>query len=323
VSDEDVMENIRGTRIRNSRLVDTTDRAAKLEDTVSIDFKGSIDDVPFDGGDGENYSLGLGSNSFIPGFEDQIVGMNIGDEKEINVTFPEDYNPDFAGKAAVFKVKLNGIKETILPELDDEFAKDVSEYDTLDEYKKSVYEKLVKERQDTANTTYRQAVLEKLIENLEAEIPDVMVDEQLENIIDDYRHRLEGQGMTLEKYLEYVGMSMQDFANSGRKTAENQVKATLALNKVAELENIEVSDEELEAEYTQMAASYKMEIDKVKAAVRPDQLKGDIRLRKAEQFVADNGTVITEEIVDEDKAETKPDTKKVTSKKKTKTADAE
>jgi len=293
VTDKDVDDEINKVRNRNSRLV-SVDREARTGDIVTIDFEGFIDGKAFQGGKAEKFNLKLGSESFVPGFEEQIVGMKIGEEKDINITFPEDYAPEFAGKDAVFKIKLHEVKETIYPELDDEFAKDVSEFDTLEEYRKSIADKIRKEREEAANNAYKQEILQKLIDNLEADIPEEMIEERLDRMLEEYEARLRSQGLGLEDYLRMVGVSLDDFLNSGRINAENQVKVSVALKKVAELENIGVTDEEIEAEYKKLADEYKMDIEKVKMVIPPEQMRTDLVMMKAEDFVCENGVKLKE-----------------------------
>ncbi len=308
VTDEDVRHEIEAARNKNSRLVSVSDRPAMISDTVIIDFEGFLNGVPFEGGKAEKYSLKLGSCSFVPGFEEQVSGMKIGDEKDITVTFPENYTPELSGKEVVFKVKLHEIKETVFPELDDEFAKDVSEYDTFEEYKKSVTDAIKSRKEEESKTAFRGAILEKLVENLEADIPDVMIDDQLEKMVSDYSIRMESQGFSLENYLKMMGMSEEDFLKNSRPSAENQVKVTLALKKVAELENIAPTEEEIEAEYKKLAESYKVDVERVKRAVTTEQMKSDLAMMKAEELVIGSAVAVKAEKKDEEKSdETKPE----------------
>ncbi|NLL45870.1 MAG: trigger factor [Clostridiales bacterium] len=316
VTDEDVAGEIEIVRSKNSRLVSVEGREATMGDTVTIDFEGFLDGVPFEGGKAEQYSLKLGSNSFVPGFEDQVAGMKAGEEKDINITFPTDYAPELAGKDVIFKVKVHEVKETIYPELDDEFAKDVSEFDTFEEYKKSVADKLKKEKEEAAKTAFRQGLVQKLIDNLEADIPDEMIDEQLEKMVEDYASSLQAQGIALEEYLRMVGVSMEDFVKSGRVNAENQVKVSLALKKIVELENLEASDEEIEAEYKKLAENYKIEIDRVKAVVPLEQMKTDVVMIKAEDLVCASGVEIKAESKAAEKSEDETAKEKEAPKKK-------
>ncbi len=253
--------------------------------------------------------------------------MKIGEDKDVNITFPKEYAPELAGKDVVFKVKLHEIKETVFPELDDEFAKDVSEFDTLEAYKKSVYDKLLAEKEGEAKTSYRQGIIEQLASNLEAEIPDAMVDEQLDKMVEDYSAKMQQQGISLDDYLKMVGVSKEDFLKSGRLNAENQVKVTLALKKVAELEKIEVSDEDVEAEYKKLAESYKVDLEKVKAVISVSQMKSDLVLMKAEEFVTENGKAVeakadAESTDEKDAAPKKAAPKKAAAKKADDTAEA-
>jgi trigger factor len=321
VTDEEVKNEIEVARNKNSRLVSVEDRAAIISDTAIIDFEGFLNGTPFEGGKAEKFSLKLGSASFVPGFEEQVSGMKVGEEKEIGITFPENYALELAGKDVVFKVKLHEIKETVFPALDDEFAKDVSEFDTLEEYKKSVCDTIAARKSDEANTSFRARLLEKLVENLEAEIPDVMVEDQLEKVLSDYSMKMEQQGFSLEDYLKMTGMSSEDFIKNLRPGAENQVKATLSLKKIIELENIVPTDDEIDAEYTKLAEKYKIDIERVKAAITPEQMKEDLAMMKAEELVCDNGVAIKAEDISEDKTDDDASGKKTKSKAATKDND--
>lgn len=326
VTDAEVDKEIEAARNKNSRLVSISDRAAALNDTVTIDFEGFLEGTPFEGGKAEMYSLKLGSNSFVPGFEEQVVGMKIEEEKDIDITFPENYSPELASKAVVFKVKLHEIKETVYPEVDDEFAKDVSEFDTLEEYKKNIKETLIEKKKSDADNAFRSAVLGKLVENLEAEIPDAMVDEQLEKVVSDYRMRMQSQGYQLENYLEMVGLSFDDFLKNITPSAESQVKTMVALKKVVELEKIEATEEEIEEEFKKLAESYKIDIEKVKAAIPLEQMKSDLALTKAENLVCESAVAIKAEAKQEEEGASEDKTevteKKRTSKAKSKKAEA-
>lgn len=322
VTDEEVKNEIEVARNKNSRLVTIDDRAAAISDTAVIDFEGFLNGVPFEGGKAEKYSLKLGSCSFIPGFEEQVAGMMIGEEKEINVTFPENYAPELAGKDVVFKVKLHEIKETHFPELDDEFAKDVSEFDTLEDYKKSVRDTIAAKKADEASIGFRAALLEKLVENLEADIPDVMIEEQLEKIARDYSMKMQAQGFSLEDYLKMTGMTSEDFLNNLKPSAENQVKANLALKKIIELEGIEATEEEIEDEYKQLAEKYKMDVEKIKTALSVDQMKEDLAMMKAEKLVCDSGVAVKDEADGDAEAQDAP-AKKAKVKATPKEKDAE
>ncbi len=318
VTDEQVDADVEAARKRNSRIV-TVERPAKLEDTAVIDYEGSVDGVPFDGGKAEGQNLVLGSNTFIPGFEDQVVGMSAGEERDINVTFPEDYHEkSLAGKAAVFHVKCNEVKENQLPDLDDEFAKDISEFDTLAEYKASVKERLTKAAQAEADSAYQSALIEQAGDNITAEIPEAMVEDQMDNMMREYDQNLQMNGLNLELYLKYLGQDVKTFREQCRPTAERRVRTDLVLDKIAEVENIAVSDEEIDAEYDKLAEQYGMTAEQVKNALSKDIIAGDVKTRKAAQIIFDSG-VPTEPV--EEKAEKKPAAKKATAKKAAKKAE--
>lgn len=313
VTDEDIQAEVESLRKRNGRIV-SAERAAIDGDTAVIDFEGFLDGVPFDGGKSEGYSLVLGSGQFVPGFEEQVVGMEPGQEKDITVTFPEDYTPELAGKDVIFKVKLLEVKETILPEADDEFAKDVSEFDTLEEYKNSLRENLLKEREQSAQQEWENKLAEIAVENMQADIPDAMVEERQDSILEDYSRQLSGSGMNLENYVQMMGMTMDMFRGSVRSAALSQVKMDLAAAKIAELENMEISEDELNAEYDKMAESYGMEAEKIKAAVPSDMLIKDLSMKKAMQLVVDTG-IVGEPAKEESAEEAKSEKKKAAPKK--------
>ncbi|NLB16800.1 MAG: trigger factor [Clostridiales bacterium] len=281
VKDEDIDREVERIRNRNSRTIDVTDRAAAMGDTVVIDYIGFDGEIPFEGGEAEDYSLKLGSNTFIPGFEEQIVGHVIDDEFDVNVTFPEEYHEEsLKGKPVVFKVTLNAIKMTELPELDDEFAKDVSEFDTLDEYRADLGRKLEESNKNHADMHVETAIVDKLLEKMTVEVPEPMYAAEQENQLRDFDNRLRMQGMDLSTYLKYTGMDLDAMRKQFRPQAERQVKTRLALEKVAALENIEVSDEELEKEYEEIAKRYSVDLEQAKS-IPSDTLKEDIRIRKA------------------------------------------
>ena len=289
VTDEQVSEELEKVRKRNSRII-SVERPAKLEDTAVIDYLGTVDGVPFEGGKAEGHNLVLGSGMFIPGFEDQVVGMSAGEEKDVNVTFPEEYHaPELAGKPAVFHVKCHEVKETQLPDLDDEFAKDVSEFDTLDEYRASIRERLEKSAADNADSEYRSALIEKAGDNITADIPDAMVEEQMDNMMREYNQNLQMSGLSLELYLQYLGQSPAEFREQARPTAERRVKTDLLLDKVAETEGIQVTDEEVEEEYKKLAEQYSMEIDQVKKALDKTVIENDLKTRKAAEIIFESG----------------------------------
>ena len=303
---------------RNARI-ETVDREAKTGDTVVLDFEGFVDGKPFDGGKAEGHSLELGSGSFVPGFEEQIVGLKAGDEKELNITFPEDYVPDLAGKAVIFKVKVKEVKEHQAPVVDDEFAKDVSEFETLEEFKKSLGDKLLDSKTKSAQQEYENAVIEQLVGNMEADIPDAMVEVQLDKLMEDFSMRLSNQGMKMEDYLAMMGATPESMRASARPTAQRQVEVDLALTAVADAESITISDEELEEELKKIAEEYKLELDEVKRAIPVEDMKRDLRLRKASELVMAEAKV--GEAPKKEEAEEKP--KKTTRKKKAESAEGE
>ena len=290
ITEKDVDEEMKPFVERATRLV-SVKRKAKKGDTAVIDFEGFDNGVAFEGGKGENYSLELGSGSFVPGFEEQIVGLKAGDEKELNITFPEDYVPDLAGKAVIFKVKVKEVKEHQAPVVDDEFAKDVSEFETLEEFKKSLGDKLLDSKTKSAQQEYENAVIEQLVGNMEADIPDAMVEVQLDKLMEDFSMRLSNQGMKMEDYLAMMGATPESMRASARPTAQRQVEVDLALTAVADAESITISDEELEEEYKRLAEQYHMDVDKVKAAVDAESIRKEQSYHKAEHVVYDSAKV--------------------------------
>ena len=267
-------------------------RKAKKGDTAVIDFEGFMDGKPFEGGKGENYSLELGSGAFVPGFEEQIIGMKAGEEKDLDITFPENYHADLAGKAVIFKVKVNEVKEPVKPELDDEFAKDVSEFETLEAFKKDLEDKLIASREEKAERDYEEAIIEQLIANMETEVPETMIDVQVDKMMDDFSSRISAQGMKLEEYLQMMGMNVEMMRTSARPNAEKQVKVELALSAVAEAEKFEITAEEVEAEINRLAELYKLEVEQVKKFVGGgEELAHDMKMKKASDFVFDNAKV--------------------------------
>ncbi len=286
ITDAEVDAEIARVQKRNARIM-TAERPAAMGDTAVIDFEGFLEGVAFDGGKGENHSLVLGSHSFIPGFEEQVVGMSAGEEKDIDVTFPEEYHADLAGKPAVFHVKCHEVKESILPELDDEFAKDVSEFDTLAEYRESIRKNLQETREKNVERSFREAVLQKAAELITVEIPDAMVDEQHEIMIRDYANSLMNQGIELEQYIAMMGMDMDTFRMNTRPSAARQLRVNLMLDAVAEAEGFEVTDEDIETELQKMADAYKLKIEDVRAAVPVENLRKDILERKAADLICD------------------------------------
>ncbi len=319
VSESQVDEEMEKIRKRNARIV-TVERAAQNGDTANIDYLGTVDGVPFDGGKAEGHNLVLGSGSFIPGFEEQVVGMTTGEEKDIDVTFPEQYHSeDLAGKAAVFHVKVNEIKEEQLPELDDEFAKDVSEFDTLADYRAAVKGRIEVSQKDAAEADFQNKLIEKAGDNITAEIPEAMIEEQIDSMIREYEQNLQMSGLNLQTYLQFMGQDMAAFRTTCRMTAERRVKTELLLDKIAEVEGIEVTAQEIEEEYQKVADQYDTDLSVVKNAVPESAIVGDMKARRAAEIIFNTGipTDIMVEVpnFDEAPAEEKP-AKKSTSKKK-------
>ena len=269
----------------------TAERPAQLGDTTVIDFEGFIDGVAFDGGKGEGFELKLGSGQFIPGFEEQVVGMSAGEERDIDVTFPEDYHADMAGKPAVFHVKVNAVKEQIRPELDDEFVKDVSEFDTMDELREDIRKRFLQEKNDSIESTFKSAALEAALANTEADIPGCMIDEELEYQIRQTAYQLQMSGMQMSQYAEIFGGEAQ-MRQAMRPNAERQVKTQVMLAKIAEVEGLEISDEEIEDEYSRVAASYSMSVEDVKARMGAEDVKTDLLARKAGNLISDNAVAV-------------------------------
>ena len=289
VDDAAVDAEIEKVRNRNARSISVEDRAAQIGDTAVIDFEGFLDGVAFEGGKGEKFPLELGSGSFIPGFEEQVAGKNIGEEFDVNVTFPEHYQAEnLAGKPAVFKCKLHEIKGKELPNVDDEFVKDVSEFDTLDEYKADIKTKLEKSAADEAATNLDNALVDAVIGKMKAEVPQVMYQRRIDDIAREWSAR---NRISIEDYLKYTGVTMDQFRANFTEVAKRQVDLRLALEKIAELENITVSDEDVEKEYADMAEQYKMEADKIKAAVPADAIKNDLKIEKALDLVRDSAKI--------------------------------
>ncbi|MEE1065409.1 MAG: trigger factor [Acutalibacteraceae bacterium] len=296
VTADDVKKELASMQERNSRTVTVEDaRKAKKNDIAVIDFEGFVDGVAFDGGKGENFELTLGSGQFIPGFEDQVIGKKAGEEFDVNVTFPTEYAAELAGKDATFKVKIHELKVKELPTLDDEFAKDVSEYDTLAELKKSIKADLVKTKTEQINREFESNVLEKVVELVEGEIPEVMYDNKLEDDVKEYEQRLAQQGIGLDMYLQYMGMDKDAFKESMRANAVKQVKLQLAIDKIAELEKIEATDEDADAKIQEMADMYQMEAEKIKQFIRIEDVKKDVIGQKTVDFLVANAKAIVAE----------------------------
>lgn len=319
MTDADVDAYIDEIRKRNARQI-TVERAAELGDTVVIDYDGYLDGVRFDGGKAEGTNLELGSNSFVPGFEEQVVGMKAGDEKELNITFPENYHEGLAGKAVVFKVKVHEVNKMELPEVDDEFTKDVSEFDKLEDYRAAIMEQLVAKRKRAVEDDFGYNVLEKAVENMSCEIPDAMIEERMQVMANEYDRNLMARGMRLEEYLRMSGMDPVSFQNMIRPQAEAQVKTDLLLAAVAKAENIEVTEEELEKSIEDLAKAYGVEPEQIKQAIPAESMMDDMKKKKANDLIMQSA-VPTAKITEEVKAE-KP-AKKAPAKKTTKKADTQ
>ncbi|MBR2011306.1 MAG: trigger factor [Clostridia bacterium] len=315
VTDAEVDAEINTVRERNSRESEVMGRAAEMGDTAVIDYEGFCDGKAFDGGKGEDYALKLGSNTFIPGFEEQIVGHKIDDEFDVNVTFPTEYHaPELAGKEATFKCKLHALTRVELPELDDDFAKDVSEFDTFAEYKADIKAKIEKRHADSADAEIGEQLIDALIEKMEADIPAPMFDAEAENFLRDYDNRLRMSGLDLNTYMKYTGMTLEKMREQFRPQAERQVKARLALEKIAELEKVEVTEEDLNAEYDRIAAAYNMPVDQVKESLPTDAISEDIKVKKTMDLVREKA-VVTEEKPKKAPAKKTTTTRKTTAKK--------
>lgn len=294
VTDEDVENELKRRQEQNARIITVEDRAAQDGDTVVIDFEGFVDDVAFEGGKGENYELTLGSGQFIPGFEDQLVGKNIGEETDVNVTFPEEYHaPELAGKPAVFKVKVHGIKAKELPELDDEFAKD-SDFDTLDELKADILAKLKENAEKREKQELENEVIDFVVDKMKADIPEIMYENRIDELVRDFEMRLSYQGMSVEKYLEYAGMDIAAFRGQFKEQAERQVKGMLALEAMAKKEKIKALKDDVTKEYEKLAEQYKMDVDKVKSFVNEEDLKKDIVTNKTIDALIEKANFIEE-----------------------------
>lgn len=293
VTDEDVDKELDEVRRRNSRLVAVDDRAAQMGDTATIDFEGFKDGVPFDGGKGEDYALELGSNTFVPGFEEQIVGMKVGEEKELDITFPDNYTEELAGKPVVFKVKLNELSYSELPELDDEFAKDVSEFDTLDEYKQSLRKELEETAEEQAEGEFRTAIMKQACDNMTVEIPQVMVDDKVEEALRNYAANfgMTDKDMSLDKLLEMFGFSEEVVNNNLRPNAEMQVKTELLIDEIVKAEDIQVTDEETEEYLNKMAENIGAKPEDVKQYFGDDFVAAELKKEKASKLIFDTAVV--------------------------------
>ncbi|MBQ3723943.1 MAG: trigger factor [Oscillospiraceae bacterium] len=286
---------------RNSRLV-SVDRAAKKGDTANIDFEGFDNGVPFDGGKGESHDLELGSGSFVPGFEDQVIGMKAGEEKDIDITFPQDYTPELAGKAVVFHVKVNEVKVKEVPALDDEFAKDVSEFDTLKDLKADIKKKLTEERNTAAQRAFEDVLMQKVADGIEADIPDAMVDAQAEQMLNNFKQQMAAQGIPFDQYLKMTNTSEADFKAQAQAPALGQVRMDLALAAIVKEEKLEASDAEVDAEMEKVAQQYGMDLETVKKYLRADEVKEQVLREKAIRVVADSAKAVAPEAAEEEKS---------------------
>lgn len=292
VTDEDINKQLDALREKNVTVETVDDRAAENGDDVVIDFEGFKDDVAFEGGKAEDFTLSLGSGQFIPGFEDQIVGHNAGEDFDINVTFPDEYQvKELAGAPAVFNIKLKSISKKVMPELDDDMVKDSTEFDTVDEYKADVKKKLEEANEKHADSEVEAKIFDKVIENMTAEIPQVMFDNRVNEMISELEQRLAPQGISLDLYMQYTGQTIDTVKKAYAEQAEKQVKLRLALEKIAKLENIEVTEDELKAEFDKLAEAYKLDVDQIKQFIHDDDLKKDIAVGKAVDLIKDAAVI--------------------------------
>lgn len=320
VSAADVDERLKEMADRNSRLV-SVERTAKEGDTAVIDFEGFLDGKPFDGGKGESFSLELGSGSFVPGFEEQVVGMKAGEEKDLDITFPEDYHADLAGKAVVFKVKVHEVKEKEVPAMDDEFAKDVSEFDTLKDLKADIKKKITEERETVAKQSFEDALMQQVAENITVEVPDAMVEAQARRFVDNFKMQIQQQGIPYDQYLQMTGMNESKLLEDAKEPSLRQVRLDLALETIIKEEKLEVSDEDVEAEYKTLAEKYGIELDNVKKYLPAQQVKDQLTTRKAIDLVTESA-IATDPKEEKGDDEEKP-AKKPAAKKTAKAADGE
>ncbi len=294
ISRQDVEAEIENVRLRNAALQDV-ERPAQDGDTANIDFEGFVDSEPLEGGKDEDYSLVLGSGTFIPGFEAQVIGMRAGEEKNINVTFPDNYSRELAGKEAVFHIKLNSVRETILPELNDEFARDVSECDTFAEYKESVRKELEQKAAEEADNEFMSAVVGKVIENMTADIPEEMIETRIDDTVQNYKANFASQGMEFDQYLEYMRMDMETFRDNLRPSVLLQIQTDLVFEAVAEAEDFEITDEEIDIEYSKICDEYKMDMEQVKEYIPDEAIKTQIKIEKARNLILDSAIPMYEE----------------------------
>ena len=327
VKKSEIKEEVDRALEKDSKLVAVEGKAAKKGDIATIDFEGFVDGVAFEGGKGENYDLELGSGNFIPGFEEQVIGHKVDEEFDINVTFPEEYAEERAGKDAVFKIKLHKIMKKELPKYDDEFVKDVSEFDTIADYEKSLEEEIKARKEAAAQRAFESAVMDTLCDNVVAEIPEVMIEKEIDNQVNEFDYRLRSQGMSMDMYLQYLGMDIAALRDSYKEGAEKQVKLRLALEKVVELEKIDIPDEDVETELKTYADAYNMPLDKIKALVSAEDVKADLACRKAMDLVKDSAVAgakkkATKAADAEEKTETAEKAEKPAKKTATKKASA-
>ena len=294
VSDEQVAAEL-DRMAQNVASTETVERAAEMGDTANIDFEGFDNGVAFDGGKGENFDLKLGSGQFVPGFEEQVVGMTAGEEKDIDITFPQDYAAELAGKAVVFHVKLNKVTVNNVPALDDEFAKDVSEFDTLEELKADIRAKALENAQKQINAAFENAAVEKAAENITVEMPAALIESELDNQMNNFAYQLQMSGYSMEAYAKMMGGDVSTMRNAFRPTAEKQAKINLTLEKIAEVEGIEVTDEDLNAEFEALAKQYEMDIEKIKEMVPAEEIKASLKTRKATKVITESAVAVAPE----------------------------
>ncbi len=291
VSDEQVAAEL-DRMAQNVASTETVDRAAEMGDTANIDFEGFLEGTPFDGGKGEGHDLKLGSNSFVPGFEEQVVGMSAGEEKDIDITFPEDYHAELAGKAVVFHVKCNKVTATNVPALDDEFAKDVSEFETLEELKSDIRAKALENAQKQINSAFEQACVDKAAENCTVDMPKALIEAELDNQMERFAYQLQMSGYSVEQYAKMMGGDMTTMRNAFRPAAEKQAKANVTLEKIIEVENITVSEDEINAELESLAKQYEMELDKIKSMIPTSEIETSLKTRKAVKVIVDSAVAV-------------------------------
>ena len=301
----DVNARLKEMAERNSRMV-SVDRAVKKGDTANINFEGFLEGVPFEGGKGEDYDLAIGSGSFVPGFEEQLIGMKAEEEKDIDITFPEDYHADLAGKAVVFHVKVNAVKVKEVPAIDDEFAKDVSEFDTLAELKKDVKAKMITEREEAANRAFEDILMEKVTEGLTCDIPDAMVEEQAKRFTDNFKMQLQSQGLSFEQYKQMTNMDEAALLEQAKEPAARQVRMDLAVGAIIKAENIEATDADVDAEYEKMAKQYGMEVENLKKYIEAEVIREQVVRSKAIAVVVDSAVAVKPEAKAEEKKEEAP-----------------